>query len=105
MKIIIIRLVFLLKIAFFVTLYNQNFKDMSDIATRVKSIIVDKLGVDENEVTIEASFTNDLGADSLDTVELIMEFEKEFNIAIPDDQAEKIGSVGEAIKYIEDNAK
>lgn len=86
-------------------LYNQNFKDMSDIATRVKSIIVDKLGVDENEVTPEASFTNDLGADSLDTVELIMEFEKEFNIAIPDDQAEKIGSVGEAIKYIEDNAK
>ena len=63
---------------------------MSDIATRVKSIIVDKLGVDENEVTPEASFTNDLGADSLDTVELIMEFEKEFNIAIPDDQAEKI---------------
>ena len=78
---------------------------MSDIATRVKSIIVDKLGVDENEVTNEASFTNDLGADSLDTVELIMEFEKEFNIAIPDDQAEKIASVGEAIKYIEDNAK
>ena len=86
-------------------LYNQNFKDMSDIATRVKSIIVDKLGVDENEVTPEASFTNDLGADSLDTVELIMEFEKEFNIAIPDDQAEKIGSVGDAVKYIEDNAK
>ena len=86
-------------------LYNQNFKDMSDIATRVKSIIVDKLGVDENEVTNEASFTNDLGADSLDTVELIMEFEKEFNIAIPDDQAEKIASVGEAVKYIEDNAK
>ena len=86
-------------------LYNQNFKDMSDIATRVKSIIVDKLGVDENEVTPEASFTNDLGADSLDTVELIMEFEKEFNIAIPDDQAEKIASVGEAVKYIEDNAK
>jgi acyl carrier protein len=76
---------------------------MSDISTKVKAIIVDKLGVDENEVTIEASFTNDLGADSLDTVELIMEFEKEFNIAIPDDQAEKISSVGEAIKYIEDN--
>lgn len=76
---------------------------MSDIATRVKSIIVDKLGVDENEVTPEASFTNDLGADSLDTVELIMEFEKEFNIAIPDDQAEQIGTVGDAIKYIEDN--
>ncbi len=63
---------------------------MSDIASKVKAIIVDKLGVDENEVTPEASFTNDLGADSLDTVELIMEFEKEFNIAIPDDQAEKI---------------
>ncbi|MBM3436587.1 MAG: acyl carrier protein [Bacteroidetes bacterium] len=78
---------------------------MSDIATKVKSIIVDKLGVDENEVTPEASFTNDLGADSLDTVELIMEFEKEFNIAIPDDQAEKISTVGDAIKYIEDNTK
>lgn len=78
---------------------------MSDIATRVKSIIVDKLGVDENEVTPEASFTNDLGADSLDTVELIMEFEKEFNIAIPDDQAEKISTVGDAIAYIEANAK
>ena len=78
---------------------------MSDIATRVKSIIVDKLGVDENEVTPEASFTNDLGADSLDTVELIMEFEKEFNIAIPDDQAENIGTVGDAIRYIEDNTK
>ncbi len=78
---------------------------MSDTASRVKAIIVDKLGVDENEVTPEASFTNDLGADSLDTVELIMEFEKEFNIGIPDDQAENIGSVGEAIKYIEENAK
>ena len=78
---------------------------MSDIASRVKAIIVDKLGVDENEVVTEASFTNDLGADSLDTVELIMEFEKEFNIAIPDDQAEKIGTVGDAINYIEDNSK
>ena len=78
---------------------------MSDIATRVKSIIVDKLGVDENDVTPEASFTNDLGADSLDTVELIMEFEKEFNIAIPDDQAENIGTVGDAISYIENNTK
>ena len=78
---------------------------MSDIATRVKKIIVDKLGVDEAEVTNEASFTNDLGADSLDTVELIMEFEKEFNIAIPDEQAEKIGTVGDAISYIENNAK
>ena len=78
---------------------------MSDIANKVKSIIVDKLGVDESEVTPEASFTNDLGADSLDTVELIMEFEKEFNIAIPDDQAEKIGTVGDAINYITENAK
>ena len=78
---------------------------MSDIAVRVKNIIVDKLGVDEKEVTPEASFTNDLGADSLDTVELIMEFEKEFNIAIPDDEAEKITCVGDAIKYIENNAK
>lgn len=78
---------------------------MSDIASRVKAIIVDKLGVDENEVTNEASFTNDLGADSLDTVELIMEFEKEFNIAIPDDQAEKISTVGQAVDYISANAK
>lgn len=77
---------------------------MSDIASRVKAIIVDKLGVDESEVTPEASFTNDLGADSLDTVELIMEFEKEFNIAIPDDQAENIQTVGDAVSYIEANA-
>ncbi|MBS0009928.1 MAG: acyl carrier protein [Bacteroidales bacterium] len=78
---------------------------MSDIAAKVKEIIVDKLGVDESEVTPEASFTNDLGADSLDTVELIMEFEKEFNMGIPDDQAENISTVGEAIKYIEEHAK
>ena len=78
---------------------------MSDISSRVKAIIVDKLGVEESEVTTEASFTNDLGADSLDTVELIMEFEKEFNIAIPDDQAEKIGTVGQAVSYIEQNVK
>ena len=78
---------------------------MSDVASRVKAIIVEKLGVDEKEVTTEASFTNDLGADSLDTVELIMEFEKEFNIAIPDDQAENIGTVGDAVSYIEANAK
>ena len=75
---------------------------MSDIASKVKAIIVDKLGVDESEVTNEASFTNDLGADSLDTVELIMEFEKEFDLAIPDDQAEKISTVGEAISHIEE---
>lgn len=78
---------------------------MSEIASRVKAIIVDKLGVEESEVTNEASFTNDLGADSLDTVELIMEFEKEFGISIPDDQAEKITTVGDAIAYIEANAK
>lgn len=78
---------------------------MSEVAEKVKSIIVDKLGVEESEVTPEASFTNDLGADSLDTVELIMEFEKEFNIAIPDEQAEKIVSVGDAITYIENNTK
>jgi len=78
---------------------------MSDIESRVKAIIVDKLGVDESEVTRESSFTNDLGADSLDTVELIMEFEKEFNLAIPDDQAETIVTVGDAVKYVEENAK
>jgi len=78
---------------------------MSDIATRVKKIIVDKLGVDEAEVTPEASFTNDLGADSLDTVELIMEFEKEFNISIPDEQAETITTVGQAVTYLEEHAK
>ncbi|MDD6208999.1 MAG: acyl carrier protein [Bacteroidales bacterium] len=78
---------------------------MSEIAARVKAIIVDKLSVNESEVTNEASFTNDLGADSLDTVELIMEFEKEFGISIPDDQAEKISTVGDAISYIENNAK
>ncbi len=78
---------------------------MADVASKVKAIIVDKLGVDENEVTPTASFTNDLGADSLDTVELIMEFEKEFGISIPDEAAEKIGTVGDAISYIEQNAK
>ena len=75
---------------------------MSEIAQKVTSIIIDKLGVEESEVTPEASFTNDLGADSLDTVELIMEFEKEFDIQIPDDQAENIATVGQAISYIED---
>ena len=76
---------------------------MSDIATLVKRIIVDKLGVDDSEVTPEASFTNDLGADSLDTVELIMEFEKEFEISIPDDKAETIQTVGDAITYLQEN--
>ena len=78
---------------------------MSEIEAKVKAIIVDKLGVDEADVVNEASFSNDLGADSLDTVELIMEFEKEFHISIPDDQAEKIATVGDAIAYIEANAK
>ena len=78
---------------------------MSEIEARVKAIIVDKLGVDESEVTPNASFTNDLGADSLDTVELIMELEKEFNMSIPDDQAEKISTVQDAVDYIANNAK
>lgn len=78
---------------------------MSEIESRVKTIIVEKLGVDESQVKPEASFTNDLGADSLDTVELIMEFEKAFNINIPDEAAEKISTVGDAIAYIENNAK
>lgn len=77
----------------------------SEIAKRVQNIIVDKLGVEASEVTPEANFANDLGADSLDTVELIMEFEKEFSISIPDDQAEKISTVGDAISYIEGAAQ
>jgi acyl carrier protein len=78
---------------------------MSEIESKVKAIIVEKLGVEESEVKPEASFTNDLGADSLDTVELIMELEKEFGISIPDNEAEKIQTVGDAISYIENNAK
>lgn len=78
---------------------------MSEIASRVKAIIVDKLGVDENRVTEAAAFTTDLGADSLDTVELIMEFEKEFGITIPDNKAEEIKTVGDAISYIEAEQK
>ncbi len=74
---------------------------MSNIAERVQKIIIDKLGVENSEVTPEASFTNDLGADSLDTVELIMEFEKEFDISIPDEQAENIQTVGQAVSYLE----
>jgi len=81
----------------------KNSLNMSEIAEKVKSIIVDKLGVEMSEVTPEASFSNDLGADSLDTVELIMEFEKEFNLSIPDEAAEKIATVGDAIKYLEEN--
>ena len=76
---------------------------MSDVSEKVKAIIIDKLGVDENEVTNEASFTNDLGADSLDTVELIMEFEKEFDVQIPDDKAEAIATVGDAVSFIEES--
>ena len=78
---------------------------MSEITNRVKAIITDKLGVEESQVTPEASFTNDLGADSLDTVELIMELEKEFDLSIPDEEAEKIVTVGDAIAYIEENSK
>lgn len=75
------------------------------VEERVRKIIVDKLGVNESEVVSEASFTTDLGADSLDTVELIMEFEKEFDIAIPDERAEKIATVGDAVKYVESQIK
>jgi acyl carrier protein len=78
---------------------------MSEIAEKVKKIICDKLGVDESEVTTEASFTNDLGADSLDTVELIMEFERTFDISIPDEEAEKIQTVGQAVDYLESQSK
>ena len=78
---------------------------MADIASRVNAISVDKLTADENEVTPAAEFSKDLGADSLDTVELIMEFEKEFGITIPDEDAEKITTVGDAITYIEEHSK
>lgn len=93
-----------------ICLHKKNFLTlkqniMSDFESRVKAIIVDKLGVEEAEVVSDATFTNDLGADSLDTVELIMEFEKEFNIAIPDEDAEKIATVQNAIDYIEEHSK
>ena len=88
-----------------VTLRPEISLAMFEIQEKIAAIIVDKLGVDAGEVNLEASFTNDLGADSLDTVELIMEFEKEFNIAIPDDQAEKISTVGQAVEYISANVK
>ena len=74
---------------------------MADTEQRIRAIIVEKLGVDESDITREASFTNDLGADSLDTVELIMEFEKEFDLTIPDEDAEKIATVGDAVDYVE----
>jgi|TARA_B100000809_G_scaffold84114_1_gene82479 acyl carrier protein len=76
---------------------------MKNLEKKVKEIIIDKLGIEESEVTDSASFTNDLGADSLDTVELIMEFEKEFNISIPDEDAEKIGTIGQAVSYLKEN--
>ncbi len=78
---------------------------MENLENKIKEIIVDKLGIDESEITDSASFTNDLGADSLDTVELIMEFEKEFNVSIPDEDAEKIQTVGDAIAYLKENVK
>ena len=78
---------------------------MENLENKIKEIIIDKLGIEESEITESASFTNDLGADSLDTVELIMEFEKEFNVSIPDEDAEKIGNVGDAISYLKDNVK
>jgi acyl carrier protein len=78
---------------------------MSAVAAKVKEIIVNKLGVEESQITDDASFTNDLGADSLDTVELIMEFEKEFNVTIEDSDAEKIQTVGDAVKYLESKGK
>lgn len=77
---------------------------MADVEAKVKEIIINKLGVEDSQITPEASFTNDLGADSLDTVELVMEFEKAFNLQIPDEDAEKIGTVGDAIKYIKGKA-
>ncbi len=83
-------------------LYHKNYETMYDIASKVKALIVEKLSVDKSEIIPTASFINDLGADSLDIVELIMEFEKEFNISISDDKAEKITTVGEAIQSIED---
>ena len=78
---------------------------MENLENKIKEIIIDKLGIEESEITESASFTNDLGADSLDTVELIMEFEREFNVSIPDEDAEKIGTVGDAISYLKDNVK
>ena len=84
---------------------KNHFSTMSEIAAKVKEIIVDKLSVDENEVVETAEFSKDLGADSLDTVELIMEFEKVFDLQIPEDEAEKIATVGDAIAYIEANKK
>ena len=81
---------------------SKKITTMSEIESRVKAIIVEKFGVSESEVTSEANFTNDLSADSLDRVELIMEIEDEFGISIPEEQAEKISTVGDAVKYVEE---
>ncbi len=78
---------------------------MADIEAKVKEIIMNKLGVEASQITPTASFTNDLGADSLDTVELVMEFEKAFNLSIPDEDAEKIATVGDAINYLSSKVK
>ena len=78
---------------------------MENLENKIKEIIFDKLGIEESEITDSASFTNDLGSDSLDTVELIMEFEKEFNVSIPDEEAEKIQTVGDAVAYLKENVK
>ena len=91
------------KINYFCIINKNTF--MENLENKVKEIIVDKLGVEESELTDSASFTNDLGADSLDTVELIMEFEKEFDVSIPDEDAEKISTVGDAIAYLKNNVK
>ncbi len=77
---------------------------MADVEAKVRDIIINKLGVEAGQITPEASFTNDLGADSLDTVELVMEFEKAFNLQIPDEDAEKIATVGDAVKYLTDKS-
>lgn len=76
----------------------------NDLEAKIKEIIVEKLGVEESDITPDASFTNDLGADSLDTVELIMEFEKEFDVTIPDEDAEQIATVGDAMNYLNEKA-
>ena len=91
--------------SFICNLITKTIYNMSDVAEKVNAIIVDKLGVDQAEVTETASFINDLGADSLDTVELIMEFEKEFDVQIPDDKAETIATVGDAVVFIEQALK
>jgi len=85
--------------------YQIGGRKMSDVTQKVKDIIIEQLGVNPEEVTVEASFIDDLGADSLDTVELVMALEEGFDIEVPDEDAEKLTTVGAAIKYIEENAK